>query len=110
MNSLKELITKNKRYSKFIILDTPIPLKTLFKDKDIKLLQFHDITPIDEDNIIGFCGQCTWKNNTLIPLDGDIYNENPLVYGYEENAAMTIHPLFGYICIQNIVNILVKDW
>lgn len=82
---LKDMLKSNNRYSKFIIFDKPVRFKEEFADKPADVVQLHSIQTYNTENgkdIVGFCGQCSWKNNTLVPLDGDSYSENMTVYGY----------------------------
>lgn len=94
MKDWKEVIKTKDRYENFIILDEPIPFKKFAKDKDYPIVQVHltqviDIGTTDKKgfhfegyDIIGFAGAFEWKDNTLKSLDGDIYNEEMNVLGY----------------------------
>lgn len=80
---LQNLTKENNRYKDFILLDTPIPFNKMWKDKNINIVQLYCIEPCGENHIVGFCGQCAWKNNTIYPLDDDSYYSSMLVYGYK---------------------------
>ncbi len=85
-SKLKNMLKNNNRYKEFKILDVPTPFDQIMADQDIDIVQTHSIQTIETDgytDIVGFCGQFTWKNNELTPLDGDTYNSKVLVYGYE---------------------------
>ncbi len=76
------LTKTNERYEDFTVLDTPVPFKELFKDRDFDYIQIHDTEPCPDGDIIGFCGVCSWKDNVLKPLDGDTYTDSMTVCGY----------------------------
>lgn len=96
MTDWKKVIKNIDRYKDFEILDKPIPFSEFAKDKDWDLVQVHstqvinigeiesDDTHTDKYDILGFCGAFSWRDNTLQSLDGDTYNENMLVLGYNE--------------------------
>lgn len=84
---LKEILTANERYADFKILDTPVPFAEWAKDKNYPTVQVHDTTVFEwdsGDDIIGFVGVFAWEDNQLTSLDGDTYNTNMPVIGYEE--------------------------
>ena len=78
----KEIISGSDKYSNFVLLAIPVAFAQLFADSDIDLVQLYSIQPAGDD-IVGFCGACIWKNNTLTPADGDSYTKDMLVYGYD---------------------------
>ena len=85
---LKAILAANERYSNFKILDTPVPFAEWAKDKDWPTVQVHDTTLYkweDGTDILGFVGAFEWKDNALAPLDGDTYNPDMPVIGYEED-------------------------
>lgn len=88
-------VKKLNRYKNITILKKPIKFLELFKDKDIRIVQLHDMSDINGD-ICGFSGQFKWENNKIISLDGDTYTSDMLVYGYEITDQYT--------------DILVKEW
>lgn len=88
-------VKKLNRYKNITILEKPIKFLELFKDKDICIVQLHDMSDINDD-IYGFSGQFKWENNKIISLDGDTYTSDMLVYGYEITDQYT--------------DILVKEW
>ena len=84
---LKSILAANERYSNFKILDTPVPFAEWAKDKDWPTVQVHDTTLYKFDygtDIVGFVGVFEWKDNVLTSLDGDTYNPDMPVIGYEE--------------------------
>lgn len=101
----KEILTENGlehfwkslvKYHDFIEIK-PTPFNIIFKDKNYKTVQLHDLTPLkDMSDVLGFVGSFSWTGNKLIPLDGDSYYSEMLVYGYKET--------------DGILDILVKDW
>lgn len=82
LKRLKKIIKNSDRYKNFTLLECPVRFKDMQADNDIDVVQLHSIEPCGDD-IVGFCGQCTWKDNVLSPLDGDTYYDTMLVYGYE---------------------------
>ena len=84
---LKSVLAANERYSNFKILDTPVPFAEWAKDKDFPTVQVHDTTLYKfayGTDIVGFVGVFEWKDNVLTSLDGDTYNPDMPVIGYEE--------------------------
>lgn len=104
MNELKEFIKNSDRYSKFTLLNEPIPFKELFKDKNFDCVQLHSAQTFTYKNgtkdIVGFCGVFNWTDNTIKPLDGDSYNDNFTVLGYERFSTQNKN---------NCIDILVGD-
>lgn len=104
MNELKEIIKNSDRYSEFTLLNEPIPFKKLFKDKNFDCVQLHSAQIFTYKNgtkdIVGFCGVFNWMNNTIKPLDGDSYNDNFMVLGYERFSTQNKN---------NCIDILVGD-
>lgn len=100
MINLKKLIQTNPRYKNFTLLECPVRFKDMQADNDIPLVQLHDISECGPNDIVGFCGVCSWLNNKLESLDHDSYSDEMLVYGYSwfEND--------GHKCL----DILVLDW
>ena len=105
MESVKDFLSENKRYSHFIFLDNPVPFNVLCKNKNYDLVQVYSVS-IDEDkdnyDLIGFCGQFSWKENQLTALDYDSYNEDMLILGYEKGFDQD-----GDICLDVLVG---NDW
>ena len=84
---LKAILTANERYSDFKILDTPVPFAEWAKGKNYPTVQVHDTTVYklgDGADIYGFVGVFEWRNNAIASLDGDTYNPDMPVIGYEE--------------------------
>ncbi len=84
---LKMILNKNERYKDFIHLDTPTPFSTWAKGKEYETVQVHDSSVFEfdgQEGILGFVGVFTWKNDTLSPLDGDVYDPDMPVIAYEE--------------------------
>ena len=101
--NLKKLVKTNERYKDFTLLECPVRFKDMQADNDIDVVQLHDIYPCGDNEIVGFCGICSWKDNILTSLDGDSYTDEMLVYGYswftnEEEG------------ITKGLDILVEDW
>lgn len=87
INELKTILKSSDRYADFIILDKPVPFNELYNGQDIEMVQLHSIQTYEIDkngtkDIVGFCGQCAWKNNEIISLDHDSYSASMTVYGY----------------------------
>ena len=72
-------LTKYKRFTRLI---EPLPFNEVFKNTNIELVQVHCIEWCMPSDIIGFCGTFKYENNEIISLDGDSYNKEALVYGY----------------------------
>ena len=84
---LKSVLAANERYSSFTLLDVPVPLSEWAKDKDYPTVQLHDTTVYKWDDgadVVGFAGVFAWEDNQLTSLDGDTYNPDMPVIGYEE--------------------------
>lgn len=82
----KEIVRKSDRYSDFSIVEVPKKFKEMFLNQDIPYVQVHSVQTYEvgsKSDIIGFCGSFTWMKNELDSLDGDSYNENMLVLGYQ---------------------------
>lgn len=85
---LKAILAANERYADFVLLDTPVPFSEWAKDKNYPTVQVHDTTVYRLDggtDIVGFAGAFAWEDNQLTSLDGDTYNPNMPVIGYEED-------------------------
>lgn len=84
---LKAILAANERYADFKILDTPVPFAEWAKGKNYPTVQVHDTTVYKWDggaDIYGFVGVFERRNNLLASLDGDTYNPDMPVIGYEE--------------------------
>ena len=81
MKDFREIIQDMDRYKDFTILDNPVLFKDMFANRNIDVVQLHSIQ-VDNDRICGFCGSFEWKDNKIIPHDGDSYTADMLVYGY----------------------------
>ena len=84
-DKLKKIILNDKRYKNFTILPDVVKFKDLFINQNFGLVQLHSTQTYNDgntENIVGFCGVFEWKNNEVIPLDGDSYTENTDVIGY----------------------------
>ena len=90
MDSLLEIekLKLKEGYDKCLYFENPVPFSEAFKDEDFDLVQLHSIVQIDAENypdeILGFCGQFIWKNNNLESADGDNYNKDCMVFGFEK--------------------------
>ena len=98
-------IKENDRYKNFTFLESPVPFNKLFAGKDYDVVQLHDMTPVSDDDIVGFCGQCEWKDDNLTPLDHDSYTKKMDVFGYEEFPVVDEN---GNVL--KGVDILVEEW
>lgn len=74
------IIKTNPRYKNFQCFERPIAFNELFRDTDYDVVQVHDMMPLDDP--VGFVGVFKWKSNALTPLDGDTYNANMPVWGF----------------------------
>lgn len=84
----REIIKNDEMYRDFTILDKPAKFKDIYANKDIPRVQLYSTSVFSVDGkeqLIGFCGVFEWKDNKVIPLDGDSYSENFRVLGYEED-------------------------
>lgn len=101
MIASKDYVLSLDRYADFEWLENPITIKELFRDKDIEIVQLHDIDMFESsDGIFGFCGMLSWKDNKVKPLDGDRYSKNTVVHGFH---------WFKYDG-KDCADILVSDW
>lgn len=92
-----EIIQRLPRYKDFTIVEKPIKFKDMFAGQNIDLVQLHS-TEVVFDTIVGFCGVFQWRDNKLLPLDGDSYSENVIVLGYdwfENNGKKCLDILVG---------------
>ena len=88
MSDWKEAIKHDAEYSDYIILDNPAPFNEMYANRDIPRVQLYSTQVFTVDgveHIVGFCGVFEWKNNEIIPLDGDSYSDKLHVLGYEED-------------------------
>ncbi len=85
MVSAEELreILKNEKDRHFTIFDTPVVFKEYFAGQDIESVELHSIATLEDESAIYFVGAFEWKNDTVKSLDGDSYNPDMKVYGYE---------------------------
>ena len=82
MNNWREAIRKDERYKDFKILPYPMSFDVLFERDNIPVVQVHSVHMVLEDVILGFCGQFKWEGKKLTSLDGDSYNEQMTVLGF----------------------------
>jgi hypothetical protein len=83
---LKQRVSNNARYEDFIFLEKPTEFdKTdLFSDKYAEI-QLHDVNKIpDYPDVLGFCGVFKIENGEIVSLDGDSYDPQMIVVGYQE--------------------------
>lgn len=101
---LKNILVNSDRYKDFTLLDKPVKFNELFKDKDIDCVQVHSTQIISYSggkDIVGFCGQFSWKDNKIKSLDGDNYSPHMTVFGYtwfenkEEGIKIGVDILIG---------------
>lgn len=82
----RKVIKNDEEYNGFTIFDKPAKFKDIYINKDIPRVQLYSInvyTVAGEEHVMGFCGVFEWKDNKIIPIDGDSYSDNLSVYGYE---------------------------
>lgn len=104
MNSKTINILKNsERYKDFTILENPVSFTELFRNKDFEVVQLHSIELAGENDVVGFCGVCSWKENVLEPLDGDSYYAEMPVFGYATWSNKEQN-------IEKGLDILVEEW
>lgn len=97
---VRELVNKVDRYSNFTVLNKPVPFNKAFSGMDIPIVQVHMVDSENISEICGFCGGFEWVGDRLRPLDGDSYDPEMLVYGYN-----------WFMCeCGNGLDILVSDW
>lgn len=99
-----------ERYKDFTYLDKPEKFCELMANKNYDTVQVHTAAPAEDNDIVGFCGSFSWKDNVLKSLDGDSYNQNMLVYGYSE---FTSSKVVDEKCVndEKCLDILVdNDW
>ncbi len=82
-NLIKKL-KESDRYGSFTYLDEPADFGELFAGRDYDTVQVHDMTPVGNNDIVGFAGVFRWTGGVVFPLDGDIYTKHATVHGYEE--------------------------
>lgn len=85
IETLKEIIASSERYKGFVLLAMSVSFEDFAKDKDIDCVQVHSAQIYQTANgndIVGFCGAFQWKDNMIIPLDGDSYSAKTKVLGY----------------------------
>lgn len=90
---LKKRVSNNDRYKDFTFLEKPTEFdKTdLFSDKYAEI-QLHDVSKTPKwsgripgwPDVIGFCGVFKIENGEIISLDGDSYDPQMIVVGYQE--------------------------
>ncbi len=79
-----EELSKNPLFEGFKLLDQPQKFSELFLNQnfdDVELVSI--IRLMTEKNVGRFLGAFEWKDNEIESLDGDSYNTDMTVYGYE---------------------------
>ena len=79
-----EELSKNPLFEGFKLLDQPQKFSELFLNQnfdDVELVSI--IRLMTEKNVGRFLGAFEWKDNEIKSLDGDSYNSDMTVYGYE---------------------------
>ena len=100
IENIKNTANESKKYSRYEMLTEPVKWCDFAKNKDYDHVSVHaylQTTPFTNSTIL-FVGAFEWHNNNLESLDGDIYNNDMLVYGYEEwndNVTKGIHIIVG---------------
>lgn len=64
-----------ERYESYEKIE-PVKFSEAFKNQDATWVQVHQMDT-------GFVGTFCWKNNEIVSLDGDDYEEDMLIYGYQ---------------------------
>ena len=90
MEDWKEIVSNDIRYKNFKILDEPQCFSDMYKDRDFETVDVHSVYVISNTQILGFCGSFQWKNGYVIPCDGDTYNREMLVLGYEYDERVDV--------------------
>lgn len=84
---MRAYLKSTERYADFEIVDEPERFNKFFANENFDVVQVHDVAPIEIDGKIGVCGfagQFSWIDGVLKPLDGDCYNKETLVLGYDK--------------------------
>lgn len=90
---IKEYLLSDIRYKNFTFIEEGISLTDFLEEKLLEdqreglLIQVHSIEPLRDkkgnvNGITGFAGQCEVRNGEIVSLDGDTYNPEMTVYGY----------------------------
>lgn len=78
------VVRKHERYQDFTFFDETESLHEFFDDKDFAFIQMFDITPVGDDNVVGFSGTFKWNGNTLSSLDGENDVSEAEIYGFRQ--------------------------
>ena len=85
---LKQRVLNSERYKDFIFLEKPTEFdKTdLFSDKyaEIQLKDVRKIPGYPYPDVVGFCGVFEIESGEIVSLDGDSYDPQMIVVGYQE--------------------------
>ena len=94
----------NERYDDFVFISgsTNMPFRLFAADDNYHIVQVYDLSIIPSaDDIVGFAGQFRWENKKITSLDGDSYNPDMTIWGYE-----IFRDDDGNLCI----TVLTCDW
>lgn len=83
---LKQRVSNMDRYKDFTFLEklTEFDKTDLFSDK-YDVIQLHDVKGIPGyPDVLGFCGVFKIESGKIAPLDGDSYDSQMIVVGYQE--------------------------
>lgn len=84
-NEYKNFLSSIPAYKDYTFPSCPIrpfievPEKNQIDIDRVKLYCFNRSTLED----YGYVGVFSWKNKTIVPLDGDTYSKDTLIYGYK---------------------------
>ncbi len=79
-----EELSKNPLFEGFKLLDQPQKFSELFLDQNFDDVELVSIIRLMTEKTVGrFLGAFEWKDNEIESLDGDSYNTDMTVYGYE---------------------------
>ena len=90
----RDIIESDKRYNDFTIVDDPVRFTEMFAGQDISYVEVFSIWNLSGEPAGYFCGAFQWKDNDIISLDGDSYEDDMVVYAYkwipdgEDNALL----------------------
>ena len=79
-----EELSKNPLFEGFKLLDQPQRFSELFLNQNFDDVELVSIIRLMTEKKVGrFLGAFEWKDNEIESLDGDSYNTDMTVYGYE---------------------------
>ena len=78
-----DLTSLETKYRDFKVLEKATSFNEIFKDVNIPKVSVHSLQ-VASNGIVGFCGWFKWKDNIIIPGDGDSYNPKMKVIAYKK--------------------------